>query len=420
MSSFAPRKNVLSRSKRRQSQSHWASDFRGLAASSTMPRMNHTSRSIQESLTRVVAVTLCIWGLAGCGGQPAAVPVAVEPRRASPAPKPPPPPPPPPSPLAGVNPNDVFDEAESPPNFTVVGRVPEVDPKDIFAATEPAPGVDSSHFEIALSGATTGRNAANQSARFPPGFRAVEGTSFSADGWPLRIVCEKDSSEMAFVPAGTIRMGTDSGPLEAQPEVSVELSPFYIDVAEVTLGQFRPFVAAFGLKIVKPLNEADSAKRPALGVVWNDARDYARWVGKELPTEAEWEMAARGSNAWRTPWGKGRAVWDRPRSPGQIDEVMSFAHDRSSFGLFDVAGNAREWCADNFSPKAHAEAASLPPAKRHDWSGPKTPYRINQRVVKGGSPDWSLWHRAGLEMRERSPDVGFRCVLRGKSEGGKK
>ena len=380
--------------------------------------MLHVSRSISKSFVRVLIATCGIGMFAGCGGKPTPVPVAVEePRRASPAPKPPPPPPPPPSPLAGVNPNDVFDEAESPPNFTVVGRAPEVDPKDIFAAIEL--GGDSSRFDAVSPGAVGGRNAANASAKLPSGFRAVEGTSYSADGWPMRIICDKDSSEMAFIPAGTVRMGTDDGPLEAQPEVSVELSPYYIDIAEVTLGQFRSFAKTFGPKITKPLNDADSAQRPALGIVWSDARDYARWIGKELPTEAEWEMAARGPNSWRAPWGKGPALWDRPRSPGQIDDVMSFSHDRSRFGLFDMAGNAREWCADNFSSKAHAEAAALPPARRHDWPGPKVPNRTNQRVVKGGSPDWSLWHRAGLEMRERSPDVGFRGVLRWKSDGSK-
>ena len=345
--------------------------------------------------------------------------VANEAKRVSPAPKPPPLPPPPPSPLAGANPNDVFDDADSPPNFTVVGRAPTIDSKDLFEPTEPALGVTSSHFEVALTGAAGSRNAANQSSRLPPGFRAIDGTSFSSDGWPLRIMCEKDSSEMAFIPAGTVGMGSDDGPPEVQPEVSIELSPYYIDIAEVTLAQFRPFTTAIGLKIVKPLNENDAPQRPALGVVWNDARDYARWVGKELPTEAEWELAARGPNSWHTPWGKGPAIWDRGRIPGQIDEVMSFLHDRSRFGLFDVAGNAREWCADHYSPKAHAEAAALPSAKRHDWPGPKTPGRINQRVVKGGSPDWTLWHRTGLEMRERTPDVGFRCVLRSKNENSK-
>ncbi len=387
-----------------------------------MLRMNQHSRTIRESLLRAVTAMVSVLVLSGCGSKsaPAPVQVAAEPpKRVSPAPKPPPPPPPPPSPLAGANPNDVFDEMESPPNFIVVGRAPEDDSKDVFEVIEPAPGVTSSHFEVVFAGTGGSRNVGNPSNRLPPGFRAVDGTSYSADGWPMRIVCEKDSSEMAFIPAGPVRMGSDDGPPEAQPEVTIELSPFYIDIAEVTLAQFRPFMTAIGLRILKPLNENDPPQHPGLGIVWNDARDYAHWVGKELPTEAEWELAARGPNSWRTPWGKGPAIWERGRVPGQIDAVKSFIHDRSRLGLFDVAGNAREWCADHFSPKAHAEAAALSPTKRHDWAGPKTPSRINQRVVKGGSRDWTLWHRAGVEMRERASDIGFRCVLRWKSDGNK-
>jgi len=321
--------------------------------------------------------------------------------------------------LQGADPGDVFDEAESPPNFDVVGRAPEIDPRDQFAAVAPERIGDSSQFEAVAPGPIASRSGNGGTARLPNGFHAVETTAVSADNWPLRIISEKDSAEMAFIPAGSIRMGSDQGPSEARPEVSVELSEFYIDVTEVTLGQFQRFRGSVGSKIAAPLNEADDALRPALGINWQDARDYAHWAGKELPTEAEWERAARGPNSWRTPWGDGRVLWERPRSPGQIDNVMSFAHDRSRFGLFDVAGNAREWCADHFSPKAHAEAAATSPAKRHDWLGPKTPARPNQRVVKGGSPDWSLWHRAGLEMRERDPDVGFRCVLRGRPEANK-
>ena len=190
------------------------------------------------------------------------------------------------------------------------------------------------------------------------------------------------------------------------------MSAFYIDVTEVTLEQFAKFRGSAGPKIPAPLNDMDDQQRPALGIMWLDAREYSKWGGKELPTEAEWELAARGANALRTPWGDGRAIFERPRVPGQIDSVGAFAHDRSPFGLFDVSGNAREWCADHFSPKAFSEANNIPPNKRKDWTGPRQPFRPNLRVVKGGASDWSLWHRTGLGMRERADDVGFRCVLR--------
>lgn len=391
--------------------------FRVAAFGITMLAMFPITRPTRNVPVLIRGATLLLCLLVGCGKTPPPMPVVVEePRRASPPPKPPPPPPPPPSPLEGADPGDVFDEAESPPNFEVVGRH-ESDPQDQFAALIPERGTD--HFEVVAGSGTAPRNGAGSTARLPSGFHPAEGTAYSNDGWPLRIVGEKDSAEMAYVPASTMSIGSNDGSPETRPEVSIEVSAFYVDVTEVTLGQFHQFRGAAGPKIMTPLNAADSARRPALGVNWQDAREYAHWAGKELPTEAEWELAARGPNAWRTPWGDGRALWERTRSPGQIDDVRSFQHDRSRFGLFDVAGNAREWCADQYSPKSFADAAALSPVKRRDWPGPKAPSRPNQRVVKGGSPDWSLWHRAGLEMRERAPDVGFRCVLRSKLEGTK-
>src|SRR5207249_5106823 len=94
---------------------------------------------------------------------------------------------------------------------------------------------------------------AGGTARLPNGFRAVEGTAVSADSWPLRIISEKDSAEMAFIPAGSIRMGSDQGPSDARPEVSVGLSEFDIDVTEVTLGQFQWFGGSVGVSIAGPL-----------------------------------------------------------------------------------------------------------------------------------------------------------------------
>ncbi len=365
---------------------------------------------------------LTIWSVVGCGSNsppPAQTkPANADVKRAGPAPKPPPPKPPPPSPLLSADPSDVFDEGESPPNFDVIGRAPEVDPRDEFAFVAPATGADSSHFAVTgFVGQTDGgvratRGSVGSTAKLPSGFHAAENTSFSPEGWPLRIICDRDSAEMALIPAGSTIFGNARGPADVRPAVPVEVLAFYIDITEVTVAQFHQFRGEQGSKSAAPLNGAESGRQPALGVTWSDAREYAKWAGKELPTEIEWERAARGPKSWRTPWGDGRAIWERPRSPGQIDEVQSFVHDRSRFGVFDVAGNAREWCADLYSTKAHAEVEAALPSRRQDWAGPKVPSRPNQRVVKGGSPDWSLWHRAGLEMSQKAVDVGFRCVLR--------
>lgn len=340
--------------------------------------------------------------------------VQVERPRAVPAVKPPPPPPPPPSPLEGADPNDVFDEGPTPPNFEVVGQVLPFN-TDEFTVASPVEGASSARFEI-VANASVARTSQAANFRLPPGFRVADGTPFSAEGAPLRIVCERDSSEMMFVPAGSVRIGSDDGPADVRPSVTIDVSPFYIDAHEVTLGQFQRYRMDQSAKVGAALNEGQNIRMPALGVNWHDARECVRWTGKELPTEAEWERAARGPDSWRTPWGNGRAIWERSREPGQIDEVASFVHDVSRFGLFDVAGNAREWCADHYSSKSFSEVAAMSPTKRLDWTGAKQPSRPNLKVVKGGAVDWSLWHRAGVEMRERAADVGFRGVLRAKKD----
>ncbi len=370
-----------------------------------------------RSLVQFLGLSLLTWlSVPGCGKAPAPTPVVVAERpRAIPAAKPPPPPPPPPSPLEGADPSDVFDEAQPLPNFEITGLMPPIDTSEFLAAA-PVDGVDSSRFTVVSGNTVSLRNGSSGGMRLPPGFRAADGTDYSVEGLPLRIVCERDSSEMVLVPAGSVRMGHDAGPADSRPSVMIEVSPFYIDLHEVTLRQFNEFRSSQSTKIAAALNEGESPRRPAVGVTWNDARESARWAGKELPTEAEWERAARGPNSWRTPWGEGRAVWERSREPGQIDDVASFVHDRSRFGLFDVAGNAREWCADHFSSKSFSEVVVMPQAKRKDWTGAKQPSRPNLKVVKGGAADWSLWQRTGVEMRERAADIGFRCVLRSKKD----
>ena len=131
-------------------------------------------------------------------------------------------------------------------------------------------------------------------------------------GWPLRIRCDRDGAEMALVTGGAVVVGHDGGPPESSPQLSVVLDSFYMDVTEVTLGQYERFRKALkeerGRNIVaEPKNASSPPDFPVhSGVTLIQAQFYARWAGKEIPTEAEWERAARGEAAFDHPWGNGR------------------------------------------------------------------------------------------------------------------
>jgi formylglycine-generating enzyme required for sulfatase activity len=226
---------------------------------------------------------------------------------------------------------------------------------------------------------------------------------------------------MALVPGGVFLFGHGGESDHALAAHPVELDPYYIDITEVTLGQFEAFMDAMrsdGRLVPTPANAGASQSHPALGVAWGDALRYAEWAGKALPTEAEWELAARGPQTFVHPWGNGRAVWATHREIGQIDAVGSFNTDRSVFGVLDTAGNAREWVFDLYADKTAHSAGSLGGAAVKNPTGPRRPSLANHRVIKGGGPHWELWHRASGNMSAPPPDVGFRCVLRMTHEEG--
>jgi formylglycine-generating enzyme len=91
--------------------------------------------------------------------------------------------------------------------------------------------------------------------------------------------------------------------------------------------------------------------------------------------------------------------------------VGSFRTDESPFGVLDMAGNAREWCQDFFAEDAYRQAPAPGSAAARNWAGPRTD-KASRRVVKGSPTGWELWARDGKPMSERSPQIGFRCVLR--------
>ena len=315
--------------------------------------------------------------------------------------------------LPDAPPEQIFQIGKDIPNVILVPR-DRANQDDVFALVVPENGLGSESVTL-IPPEGSGREQGirgRQNTELPEGFRPVRRTRYSEDGWPLRIVCEKDGAEMAYVAAGLFLRGEDGDSPDAGPMHPVELDSFYIDVYEVTIGQFTRFREQQDPTPGKPVNQSAPDDHPALGLAWRDAVAYCKWAGKQLPTEAEWEKAGRGPDSFQVPWGNSRAVWHRARTPGQIDPVGSFRADRSIYGVYDLAGNAREWCADFYADDAYQQAVPSDGSIAVNPAGPRRPSISGHRVVRGSAPDWRLWRRSSESMTGTPDHVGFRGVLR--------
>lgn len=381
---------------------------------------------------RSMLALLLLWAgsSTGCGGTPPVKPPVAAPPRPIPIPQAAAAPaagvpvaPKPAKPKGKTAPVNPFPN-EDPANVLVVEAAgatmtvsaSSINPQDQLVVAEGLPGSDSAHF-MAVGNSTLTARAATTTFKLPEGFQPLPQYGAAENGAPWRIRCEKDGAQMAYVPAGSGVVGSQQGPEETQPAFFVALDAFYMDVTEVTVGQYESQRKELrdAKKTVPPpaLNANASLEMPVLGLAWGVAHKYAMWAGKDLPTEAEFEMAARGSKGFATPWGNGRPVWPRPRTPQSITTIAAFAGDQSPFGIYDLAGNAREWVLDFYQPNAHRKAfEKTTRSTLRNWTGPERAETGSQRVVKGGGEDWAAWHRAGADMSAQLPDVGFRCVLR--------
>jgi formylglycine-generating enzyme required for sulfatase activity len=214
---------------------------------------------------------------------------------------------------------------------------------------------------------------------------------------------------MALVAEGAFVMGTQGAPADARPALRVNLSAYFIDLTEVSNRRYLEFVTT--MKHRAPVGwvnnqfPAGAGDLPVVGVSWDDARDYCRFVGKRLPTEAEWEKAARGTGGQTYPWS-GTAfspAYALTRESGRKvpDSVHQTSKDISPYGLKHMAGNVREWVEDVFQPYPGSNAVN--------------PAFGKERVVRGSS--WALGaQQAAAYFRGSSarnlawPDVGFRCA----------
>jgi serine/threonine-protein kinase len=225
---------------------------------------------------------------------------------------------------------------------------------------------------------------------------------------------------MVLIPAGSFTMGAVSGKLEADetPPHVVRLGDYYMDVVEVTNAQFARFVNSSGYQTDaekagdattwRSFNSADRQRFPVIFVSWNDAARYCAWVGKRLPTEAEWERAARSSTKRIFPWGdafNSNFANTVEAGVGQPVAVASRSAP-SPTGLYDTVGNVWEHVADWYDGGYYASS----PAQN-----PPGPAAGLFKVIRGGSfktrPEQATTTaRETISVDGRGDDVGFRCA----------
>ena len=261
--------------------------------------------------------------------------------------------------------------------------------------------------------------ATRASRPLPAGFRPRSGTEIADSGWPLEIVGDRDDSTLVLVPGGIFNQGRDDSDPSETPLHQVRLSTYYIDKHEVTNRQFDLYERDKGQRseraraLVKEATLIKADNFPAVMVTAKEAKEYADWAGKTLPTEAQWEIAGRTSDGRVYPWGPTPPSWSKPRGPKQIDAVMAYPEDVSAYGVFDLSGNAWEWTRDWFDSRYYYR---LKNSITENPAGP-TSSRLKQVVVKGGDKDWGLTRREGLKVDSRLPYLGFRCVLQVEGPG---
>jgi len=261
---------------------------------------------------------------------------------------------------------------------------------------------------------TTTGGTASLARTLPTGFQANLQAGLHQSGWPRVIVGDRDGAPMVLVPGGTFTMGTDDGQPSERPAHSARLSTYYIDEHEVTNRQFRLFLGETGYKgqpTGKWLSEEKAREPETLPVTYvsfPDANAFAAWAGKEIPTEAQWEMAARSVDGRHFPWGNEPLAKSRTRNLRQINPVMSFPEDVSPYRAFDLAGNVQEWTRDWYDSKYYHQFAK---SIAENPAGPNTRPRDQQVVIRGGAKNWSVTAREGTRRDSRLPYLGFRCVL---------
>ena len=238
----------------------------------------------------------------------------------------------------------------------------------------------------------------------------------------------KDGAPMVLIPAGSFPMGVPPGERDGgrdeYPRHEVHLDDYYIDTYEVTNGRYLEFVKATGHRVpqnpknpTRNLWQGDTipeslTDRPVVNVDWADADAYCRWAERRLPTEAEWEKAAKGNHDWRFPWGNVEPTakhlnynqkWIGEKT---LMPVGSYEAGRSPYGVYDMAGNVWEWVNDWYDPQYYEKS----PAKN-----PPGPNGGRGKVLRSSgwqveTPLVRIFTRVESDPTIRNESTGFRCA----------
>jgi len=240
---------------------------------------------------------------------------------------------------------------------------------------------------------------------------------------PNAAISEIDGAELVWVPAGEFLRGSaeGAGGSDEQPQKRIHLDGYWIYKHPVTLGQYRKFCEATGIEFKPTWGQGMHAEpkgdedRYAVQMNWYEAAEYAKWAGGALPTEAQWEKAARGTDGRQYPWGND---WDAQKcvsmegtlykfSPG-FNPVGSHPEGASPYGVEDMAGNVWEWVADWYEHEYYATAPA---------NNPAGPQPGSHKVLRGGCSLYDeRFSRTAARMvmpphvRDWTP-TGFRCVV---------